>query len=131
MNYTVLRKALIVMVLMVPLFLDTGCKKQVRCGCGNDVVRTLQKEPARVHFDVENNSARFNLAGITSDTFYLCNPSAFMEYLSQFTSPVMLLVSGEAFWECNYLYNSANHPYMPYRVYQIEVTEMEEDLYGK
>ena len=126
-----LNKILVVLLLVSPLVLDTACKKQIKCGCGNDVVRTLDKEPARIIFDVENSSAYFSLVGLTSDTYYLCNPSQFIDYLSDFTSGVVLLVSGKAYYECNYLYNSSNYPYMPFRVFQIDVTALEEDLYGK
>lgn len=126
-----LRKIAVFFLLLSPLILDTACKKQIKCGCGNDVVRTLDQEAARVNFDIEAGTAYFSLVGITNDTYYFCNPSQFMDYLSDFSSGVVLLVSGKAYYECNYLYNSSNYPYMPYRVFQIEVTAMEEDLYGK
>ncbi|MDX9929664.1 MAG: hypothetical protein RBS37_07415 [Bacteroidales bacterium] len=127
------RRIVVFALLLLPLFVDMGCKKQARCGCGKDVVQTLTREPVNVYFSVEDNTVSFVPLANSSATYYLCNPSEWVEYLSGFTSPAMLLVSGKAYWECNYLYNSSNYSYYQplYRVYQIDVTAMEEDLYGK
>lgn len=129
----ILRKAVVVAVILIPLFSYSGCKKQPKCGCGKDVILTLTKEPVNIYFSVEDNTISFNPLTNPYATYYPCNPSDWIEFLSDFTSPVLLLVSGKAYYECSYLYNSSNYMYYQpsYRVYQIDITAIEEDLYGK
>jgi hypothetical protein len=133
MPYAILRKILVVIIIILPVFADYSCKKQPKCGCDKDVISTLTREPAYVYFDVEDGTARFTPVLNPSANYYFCNPSQFMSYLSKFESGQILLISGPVFWECNYLYNSSNYMYYQpsYRVYQINVTAIEEDLYGK
>ncbi|MBM3419867.1 MAG: hypothetical protein FJY11_01900 [Bacteroidetes bacterium] len=132
-QHSILRKILVAAIIIFPLVADSSCKKQPKCGCGKDVILTLSKEPARIYFDVENNTLSFSPILNPYATYYPCNPSDWIPYLSDFTSPAILLVSGEAFYECNYLYNSSNYMYYnpSYRVYQIQISSIEEDLYGK
>jgi hypothetical protein len=129
----IFRKVLVVAIIVIPLFSYSGCKKQPKCGCGKDVLFTLAKEPVYIYFSVEDNTIRFSPITNSSATYYPCNPSEWIQYLADFTSPALLLVSGPAYYECSYLYNSSNYQYsMPsYRVYQIDITAIEEDLYGK
>jgi hypothetical protein len=42
-----------------------------------------------------------------------------------------LLISGKAYYECTYLLNSGNYYGQIPPVYQVEVTSVEEDNYGK
>lgn len=130
---TIIRKSVVVLIILIPVLVDPGCKKQPRCGCGKDVIQTLVKEPVNVYFNIEDKTVKFVPLINLSATYFLCNPSDWIDFLSEFKSPVLLLVSGKAYWECNYLYSSSNYAYYQpmYRVYQIDVTEMEEDLYGK
>lgn len=134
MLYKILRKSLVLLVILIPVMIaDSSCKKQPKCGCGKDVIITLNKEPVRIQFSVEDNTISFSPVINPYANYQLCNPSEWIDYLSDFTSPVTLLVSGPAYYECNYLYNSSNYMYYQpsYRVYQIEVSAIEEDLYGK
>lgn len=133
MGKTILRKILVIAVILMPIAGYSGCKKQPRCGCGKDVILTLNKEPVRIYFSVEDNTASFSPSSNPYATYFFCNPSDWTPFLADFTSPALLLVSGDAFYECNYLYNSSNYMYYQpsYRVYQIEVKAIEEDLYGK
>jgi hypothetical protein len=133
MTYKLIRRILVVGIILLPIFTDSSCKKQPKCGCDKDVILTLVKEPAYVYFDLEAKTASFRPIVNPSATYYFCNPSEFIATLANFTSGQVLLISGNAFWECNYLYNSSNYQYYQpaYRVYQINVTSIEEDLYGK
>jgi hypothetical protein len=52
--------------------------------------------------------------------------------LADYKSGDVLQVSGQVFWECNYLYQSSNSSYSSYyKVYDIKVTDVTVDLYGK
>ncbi|MFO7574339.1 MAG: hypothetical protein R6W67_04215 [Bacteroidales bacterium] len=129
----IIRKLLVIAVILMPVAGYSGCKKQPRCGCGKDVILTLTKEPVNMYFSIEDKTVRFTPVMNPYATYHFCNPSDWITYLADFTSPALLLVSGDAFYECNYLYNSSNYMYYQpsYRVYQIEVSAIEEDLYGK
>jgi hypothetical protein len=42
-----------------------------------------------------------------------------------------LLLSGKAFYDCTYMMQSSNSSYYSYPVFQVEVTGIKEDNYGK
>jgi hypothetical protein len=44
----------------------------------------------------------------------------------------VLLVSGHVYWDCNYVMQSSNSSYQnPYKVYNVQVTGLTQNLYGK
>jgi hypothetical protein len=53
--------------------------------------------------------------------------------LKDYSTGDLLLVSGNVYWNCNYLYASSNYSYSYYyyKVYDILVTDVTTDLYGK
>lgn len=118
---------------LIGFFVFTAsCKKQPKCGCDGDVINELQGYPMYVYYDSANNSAWFNPVGNPLSTYYMCNPSDFMSVMTRFESGAYLLVSGSVYWECNYLMRASNNPYyQSYKSYNIDVTDMYEDLYGK
>ena len=134
MPYKILNKILVVAIVLLPAIVDLSCKKQPKCGCNEDVVVTLAKEPGYVIFDPEYSSARFIPLVNTSAIYYFCNGAEFMDILEGFVSgETILLVSGVASWDCTYLQNASNYQYQQpmYRAYQLTVSAVEEDLYGK
>ena len=110
-----------------------SCKKQPKCGCDGDIRNELVGYPVYVYYDTVNISAWFNPITTSSSTYYLCNPSDYMSYLKRFDNGAYLLVDGHVYWECNYLMQASNNSYYTYyyKAYQIDVTDMYEDLYGK
>jgi hypothetical protein len=129
--YTI-RKLLVVLIIITPVLTDLGCRKQAKCGCGKDVIRTLIDFQSVVYFDAVTKSATFIPLINDGSRYIFCNPGEMMSTLSKFKSGDYFLVSGKVYWECTYLMNSSNYSYgyLP-PTYQVQVTSVTEDLYGK
>jgi hypothetical protein len=131
MKSFILRKSIIVFIIIAPLFADLACKKQPKCGCGKDVIFELTDGAANFYYMAESKSVYFYSVMSTGSTYYLCNPGKWIDTLATYPQGQMLLVSGKAYYECNYLMNSGNYGYYMPPVYQVEVTAIKEDNYGK
>jgi YHS domain-containing protein len=107
-----------------------GCKKQAKCGCGKDVIYTLTNSQVMVQYNEASNTVIFYPVYSNGSTYYFCNPGQWMDSLKKMNTQQYVLVSGKAYYECNYLMQSANYSYLP-PVYQVEVTGLKEDNYGK
>ncbi len=128
----VLLKIFFFVLIIVTLFIGS-CKKQPKCGCDGDIIKELVGFPVFVYYDTINVAAWFNPVTNSSSTYYVCNPSDYMSFLKGFDNGAYLLVDGHVYWECNYLMQASNNSYYSYyyKAYQIDVTDMHEDLYGK
>jgi hypothetical protein len=132
MRGNIIRKTLVVLIIIVPMFSYSGCKKQAKCGCGKDVLFSITKAQAAVYFTSTGSSISFTLVGNPYDTYNFCNPGEMFPKFADFKSGDILEVSGHVYWECNYLYQSSNYSYSSYyKVYMIQVTDVTVDLYGK
>ena len=126
------RKLFIVLIILTPIFTDLACKKQPKCGCGEDAVFELVKESVYVYFDTVSLGATFTNPKDPYSSFSFCNPEDMMSTLSKYNTGSLLKLSGKVFYECNYILNSSSNPYYAqYKVYLVEVTDVYEDLYGK
>lgn len=121
------------MIIFAPVVSYTGCKKQAKCGCDGDMLFTLTKTPAYVTFNETGSTITFTPVDNPYAYYNFCNPGEMFPKLSEAKSGDILLVSGTAFWECNYLYQSSNSGYQSsyVKVYMMQVTNVESDLYGK
>jgi hypothetical protein len=132
MKFNLLKKILVVLIIIAPLLTDQGCKKQPRCGCGKDVIFSLDSALVSVTYDTVARSATFypfsNSAGAT---YYFCNPGEWFSTLKKINTQNYVLLSGKVYYECNFLYNSSNYYYQIPPVYQVTVTAVMEDNYGK
>jgi hypothetical protein len=127
------RKVLVVLIILAPVLSYQGCKKQPKCGCGKDEIFTLTKAAASVQWTTTGSSITFSLIGDPYSSYLVCNPGEVFPGLSEYNSGDVLQVSGHVYWECNYLMNASNgsnYAYM-YKVYQVQVTEVTVDMYGK
>jgi hypothetical protein len=107
-----------------------GCKKQAKCGCGKDVVQNLTEVQVMVQYNASSNTAIFYPVYSTGATYYFCNPGQWMDSLKKLNTADYLLLTGKAYYECNYLMQASNYSYLP-PVYQVEVTGIRADNYGK
>lgn len=134
MKKYLLRKALIAVIMIVPAVSYQGCKKQPKCGCGKDVLFSLSEEPlefSSLIYNSEGTNAYFQ-SGMS--TYYFCNPSEIYAKYKKFGAGDQLLITGDVFWECNYLYQASNYSYgygAYYKVYNIQVKDLTAYLYGK
>jgi len=132
MGHYVIRKILVVLIILLPAISYSGCKKQEKCGCDGDALFTLTNRPANVYFNETGTNAYCSLVDDPYSTYYFCNPVEMSPKLKSYTSGDVLLISGPVFWECNYVYQSGNSSYRSYyKVYNIQVTDVFLDLYGK
>lgn len=125
------QKTILLIIILLPLVFNIECKKQPKCGCGNDVIFTLNDAQVYVQYNESSNTVLFYPSVATGATYYFCNPSQWMDSLKKLNTREYLLISGDVFYECNYLYQSSNYYYQIPPVYQVEVTSVREDNYGK
>lgn len=131
MKIKFLRKLLVILIITLPVLASTDCKKQPKCGCDGDAIFTLDKVKAQVIWENEE-FIWFRRDGDLYSTYYFCNPGEMFSKLSDSKSGDILVVSGDVFWECSYLYQQSNYSYGTYyKVYQVKVTDVYADLYGK
>lgn len=131
MNLSIFRKILIILIIIAPLITDMGCKKQPKCGCGKDVLFELSDNSVYVYYSPTTTSAQFVSVNSSGSSYYFCNPGDWYDKLKTYPQGQLLLVSGKVYYECNYLMNSGNSGYYQPPVYQVEVTNLKEDNYGK
>lgn len=137
MIHYIFRKILVIIIFTLPLFSWSGCKKQVKCGCDGDVIRTMDNElidRSKIIYSSDGSSAYFMISnGMYSDTYYFCNPGEMYEQYKALEGEDQIIISGDLFWECTYMMNSSNYNYYSYyyKVYNINVTELKSYLYGK
>jgi hypothetical protein len=131
MRKEILRKSILVLIILTPLFSDLGCKKQPKCGCGKDELYKITEGPAYVYYIESSKTAYFYSVNTSGSTYYFCNSADWIDTLKNYTSGQKLLVSGSVYYECNYLMNSGSSGYYQPPVYQVIVTAIKEDNYGK
>jgi hypothetical protein len=131
MRIQTIRRILVVLIILTPVFSYTGCKKQAKCGCGKDVLFTLTGTSANIYWS-SSASISFQTLGDIYSTYIFCNPSEMYPNLVDAKSGDVLQVSGHVYWDCNYVYQSSNSSYQsPYKIYDVQVTELTLNLYGK
>lgn len=132
MRVHILRKILIAFIILAPVISYSGCKKQAKCGCDGDVLFSLTSKPATVYFNETGTSIQFTTLDDPYSQYQFCNPSVIFKMLSDYKSGDILQVSGQVFWECNYLYQSSNSTYQTgYKVYVVQGTDVSVNLFGK
>lgn len=131
MRGNIIRKILVALIVIIPVFSTTDCKKQAKCGCDGDVLFTLTNEQATVYYNETGTSITFQRLSNPYETYNFCNPGEMFPKFKDYKSGDVLLVSGHAYWECNFLYQSSNYSYGLSKVYMVQVTDVTVDLYGK
>jgi len=131
MRANIIRKILVALIIIIPVFTDSGCRKQAKCGCGKDVLFSLTEQSAYVYWTT-NTSITFMIVGDPYSTYSLCNPSEMYPNLKNAKTGDVLLVSGHVYWDCTYVMQSSNSSYQSlYKVYNCQVTDLRLDLFGK
>jgi hypothetical protein len=127
-------KLLVVFIVLAPLVIDFGCKKQPKCGCGKDMIFSLEDQPSTIFYMVEGSYASFQPdLGVGGATYIFCSPGRWIDtlVLKNYPSGSRLLLTGKAYYDCTYLINSGNYSYQLPPTYQVEVTSLKPDNYGK
>ena len=127
-----IRKILVLLIIIAPIISYTGCDKQAKCGCGKDVLFTMTNKSALVYYNEGGTNISMTTLDDPYSTYYFCNPSEMFPKLVDSKSGDQLQVSGHCYWECNYIYQQGNSSYQSYyKIYNIQVTNVFMDLYGK
>ncbi len=133
MTKTIIRFLQVVLVVAVALLSGPGCKKQPKCGCSGDMLFTLDSiliSRSSISYSTDGASA-YLYSGY--DIYYFCNASDFFEQYSDMSSEDQIFLSGEAYWNCNYVMNSSSSYgyYNYYKYYDVRITAMVPNNYGK
>jgi hypothetical protein len=133
MRSGILRKLSVLLIIILPVFAVADCKKQAKCGCDGDVLFSLDRSQARVYYNENGSTITFSPLDDPYSTYYFCNPGEMFPKLADSKPGDILLISGDAYWECNFMYQSSNYSYYSTlsKVYQVHVTDVVVDLYGK
>jgi hypothetical protein len=132
MRGNTISRILVALIIIAPVFSYTGCKKQAKCGCGKDILYTLTSTSANIYFTEAGATIKAMMVGDPYSTYAFCNPSEMYSKLVDAKSGDILLVSGNVYWDCNFVYQSSNSAYQSmYKGYEIQVTDLELELYGK
>jgi len=136
MSRYLIRKIIVVTIILLPLFFFQGCKKQAKCGCGKDILFSLDNklmDYSSISYSSNGQTASFLIYnGIYYDTYIFCNPEEMYSTYTDLSGEEQVLISGDVFWDCSYMMNSSNsYYYSYYKVYNIEITGMKSYLYGK
>jgi len=120
------------LIIVAPVVSYSGCKKQAKCGCGKDVLFTIGQRRAHVYFNETGSNIYFTLLDDPYSTYYFCNPGEWFPKMTEYKTGDELVISGHAYWECNYLMQAGNSSYSSYyKTYMMDVTGLYMDLYGK
>jgi hypothetical protein len=133
MKRNLFRKLLVILIIVAPLASFPGCKKQAKCGCGKDILFTLTNERANVYWDT-GSTISFRTLNDPYSTYNFCNPGEMFPKMSDYQSGDELLVSGHAYWNCTYVQqagNSSGYGSSLYKIYDVQVTNVYMNLYGK
>jgi hypothetical protein len=127
-----LRKIVVALIIIAPVISYSGCKKQAKCGCGQDVLYTLTAATVNVYFNDTKSLLYFMTPGDPYSQYKFCNPTPMIEKLGKAKSGDQLQVSGHVYYDCTYVYQASNSSYQSLgKVYQVEATDLFQDLYGK
>lgn len=134
-------KILVVLIIIAPMLFMHGCKKQEKCGCDGDVLRTITMDAydlggmspidySSIYVSGEGSIMSFQIG---YDTYTLCNPVEMYEVYKNLNPDHKIKIAGDVFWDCNYVSSASqsSYYYYYYRYYNIHVTEMKSHLYGK
>jgi hypothetical protein len=131
MRGNIIRRILVALIIFAPAFSYTGCKKQAKCGCGKDVLSTLAATSCYIYW-TDGATITAIVVGDAYSTYVFCNPSEMFPKLADAKTGDILQVSGSAYWDCTYVSQSSNSSYQSlYKTYDIQVTDMSINLYGK
>lgn len=153
MGKFILRKLLLVVFLIIPFFLGPSCHKQAKCGCDGDKLSYYSFEKALISSS-SNGTIPYLLYNETGksasiyknhgcsmyypDTYTLCNPQAIFPIYEKALKDGFdtFIVSGDAFWNCNYSMNSSDYTYSSYLYpcyFDLYITSIEpyNTIYGK
>lgn len=134
MKMSLLRKFIVIIIITAPIVSYSGCKKQAKCGCGKDVIYTLTNTLAHVYF-IEGTNIWFQTLSNPYAYYYFCNPTEMYNKSikpNNYKSGDELVVSGLVYYDCSYQYQASNSYYGSYnQIYQVQVTDVHMDLYGK
>jgi hypothetical protein len=132
MKGNIIRRIFVTFMIIAPIIMYSDCKKQARCGCGKDALLTLSDASCIITWTTDGATIYANVVGDAYSTYIFCNPSEMFPNLADAKSGDILQLSGPVYWDCNYVYQSSNSSYMSlYKTYDVQVTSLTQNLYGK
>jgi len=131
MRGNTIRRIFVTFIIISPILTYSDCKKQARCGCGKDVLFDLTGTSSYIYF-TDGSTISAMTVGDMYSTYIFCNPSDMFPKLANDKSGDILQLTGQVYWDCNYVYQSSSSSYQSvYKTYDIQVTDLSLNLYGK
>ena len=137
MKGKIIKNTLVFLVIFISAVSYSGCKKQAKCGCGKDILFSLDTNTIFQYSDITFTSggatAYFQIYnGIYYDTYYFCNPSEWYAVYDSMAGVGQVKLRGDVYCDCSYINSQSNNSsYTYYKIYNIQVTLLAPHLYGK
>ena len=132
MRANIIRKIIVVLIMILPVISNQGCKKQEKCGCDGDKLFSITNQLfdySEIYVATNGGTMQFTEG---YDTYYFCNPATMYATYQALSPDEQILLSGDVYWDCSYLTSAGQSSYYYYyKYYNIIVTEMKSYLYGK
>jgi hypothetical protein len=127
-----IRKSCVALIIFAAVFISTDCKKQIRCGCGKDIYISITSTSAYIYFTADKAVITASIVGNPYGVYNFCNPTEMATKLVDAQNGDIMLLTGDVYYDCTSVYQSSsgyNQSLVQY--YQIQVTDLELDMYGK
>jgi hypothetical protein len=132
MRGNAIKRIFVILIIIAPVFSYSGCKKQARCGCGKDVIKSFAGTSCTITWTEGGGTIYAQTVGDAYSTYIFCNPAQMFPKLVDAKQGDILQLTGDVYWNCTYVYQSSNSAYQSlYRTYDIQVSDLFQDLYGK
>jgi predicted small secreted protein len=135
MKSKIIHNILVILIILVAAVSYSGCKKQAKCGCGKDVLFSLDTNQAFLYSTIQYQGEVGSFMiynGMSYDTYYFCNPSEWHAVYDSLKGADQIRIGGDVFWDCSYINSQSNsYNYSYYKIYQVQVNLLEPYLYGK
>lgn len=135
MKSKIIHNILVILIILVSAISYSGCKKQAKCGCGKDVLFSLDTNQAFSYSAITYSGEVGSFVvynGLSYDTYFFCNPSEWHATYDSLEGSDQVKIGGDVYWDCSYINSQSNsYNYSYYKIYQIQVNLLKPYLYGK
>jgi predicted small secreted protein len=137
MKSKIIHNILVILIILLSAISYSGCKKQAKCGCGKDILFSIDTTQAFLYSAIKYESdgaiGYFQIYnGIYYDTYYFCNPSEWYAAYDSLVGIDQVKLGGDVYWDCSYINSQSNSSYYSYyKIYQVQINLLKPYLYGK
>jgi predicted small secreted protein len=131
----IIHNILVILIILLSAISYSGCKKQAKCGCGKDILFSIDTNQAFQYSTIiyDGEVGKFLIYnGMAYDTYFFCNPSEWHAVYDSLEGVDQIKIGGDVYWDCSYINSQSNSSYYSYyKIYQVQVNLLKPYLYGK